>query len=182
VSRILGRLLRPLRADANRSPLAARGFAAPSAISVVSPAFADGAPIPRRYAGKGVGNNISPPLQWTGVPPGAEHLALVMDDADVPLRSPLFHSIAVLEPDMTALPAGAWRTGTAAVRIVATPLGRRGYSGPRPIPGHGPQRYRFHVLALDTRVPDSVTNANGFLAATAGHVLARGTLTGCYER
>ena len=45
-----------------------------------APAFADGAPIPRMYAGKGVGDNVSPPLQWTGVPPGAQQLALVMDD------------------------------------------------------------------------------------------------------
>jgi phosphatidylethanolamine-binding protein (PEBP) family uncharacterized protein len=37
------------------------------------------------------------------------------------------------------------------------------------------------VLALDV-VPDTVANAKGLLAAMRGHVLARGTLTGTYER
>ena len=91
----LGRLLRPVRASAARSPLAGAGFAAPDTITVTSPAFTDGGKIPRHHAGKGVGDDVSPELRWTGVPPGTAALVLLMDDVDVPLRTPLFHSVAV---------------------------------------------------------------------------------------
>jgi phosphatidylethanolamine-binding protein (PEBP) family uncharacterized protein len=61
-------------------------------------------------------------------------------------------------------------------------LSKDGYSGPRPIPGHGAHRYRFHVLALGRRVPEDATSVKAVLAAASGHVMARGTLTGTYER
>jgi len=60
--------------------------------------------------------------------------------------------------------------------------GHRGYAGPRPIPGHARHHYRFQVLAIDTPIPDSVTTAKALLATMPGHVLARGMLTGTYER
>lgn len=179
---MIGRLLRPIRASAARSPLAAAGFAAPATITVTSPAFADGAPIPRRHTGKGIGDDVSPEVRWQGVPPGTAALLFLMDDVDVPLRTPLFHSVAVLEPDTEGLGEGEFRTGTTGVRNVPTMLSKDGYSGPRPIPGHGPHHYRFHLLALDRRVPEDATSVKSVLAAASGHVLARGTLTGTYER
>jgi hypothetical protein len=38
------------------------------------------------------------------------------------------------------------------------------------------------VLAIDEPIPDSVTTAKALLARMSGHVLARGVLTGTYER
>jgi phosphatidylethanolamine-binding protein (PEBP) family uncharacterized protein len=57
-----------------------------------------------------------------------------------------------------------------------------GDAGPRPIRGHGPHHYRFLVFALDQRVPDDVADHGALLSAIAGHVLARGVLTGTYAR
>ena len=179
---MIGRLLRGVRSDPDRSPLAGRGFDAPATITVTSPEFADGGPIPRRHAGKGVGDDVSPEMHWQGVPPGTAALVLLMDDVDVPLRSPLIHSMAVLEPATEGLGEHDFHTGADGVRVVPTMLSKDGYSGPRPIPGHGTHRYRFHVLALDRRVPDDATSVKAVLAAASGHVLARGTLTGTYER
>jgi phosphatidylethanolamine-binding protein (PEBP) family uncharacterized protein len=179
---VIGRLLRGVRSDPDRSPLAGRGFDAPATITVTSPAFADGGPIPRRHAGKGVGDDVSPEVHWRGVPPGTAALVLLMDDVDVPLRSPLIHSVAVLEPETEGLGEDDFRTGAEGVRVVPTMLSKDGYSGPRPIPGHGTHRYRFHVLAVDDRVPEDATSVKAVLAAASGHVLARGTLTGTYER
>jgi phosphatidylethanolamine-binding protein (PEBP) family uncharacterized protein len=105
-------------------------------------------------------------------------VVVLMDDVDVPLPRPLFHTIAVLEPDRTILREGEYVTGSAGLRIIGTRLSRDGYSGPRPIPGHGPRRYRFHVLALDRRVSDGVSSTKNLLDVVAGHVIARGT----YER
>jgi phosphatidylethanolamine-binding protein (PEBP) family uncharacterized protein len=54
--------------------------------------------------------------------------------------------------------------------------------GPRPIPGHGQHHYRFLVFALDQKIPAGVADHKALLAAMAGHVVARGGLTGTYER
>lgn len=178
----LGRLLRGIRAGAQRSPLSGSAFDAPEAISVTSAAFSDGGPMPRSSAGRGVGGNTSPPLGWSAPPPGTRQLVLIIDDVDVPLPRPLLHTVAVLEPGLDGVRAGALAPGAAGVRFLRADLSHRGYAGPRPIPGHGPHRYRFHVLAIDRPIPDSVDTAKALLAALAGHVLARGTLTGTYQR
>ena len=62
------KLLRRLRAGEARSPFAAQEYAAAATIDVTSPAFTDGGAMPQKHAGKGVGDNVSPQLHWTGVP------------------------------------------------------------------------------------------------------------------
>ncbi|OBH44081.1 YbhB/YbcL family Raf kinase inhibitor-like protein [Mycobacterium mantenii] len=178
----LGRMLRGVRAGAHRSPLANGAFAAPTTITVASAAFADGGAMPASSAGKGVGDNTSPPLRWAGLPAGTRQLVLLIDDVDVPLPRPLVHTAVVLEPSAGGVAAGALQPGCAGIRFLRADLGHHGYAGPRPIPGHGPHHYRFHVFALDAVLPDTVTTAKGLLDAMRGHVLARGMLTGTYER
>jgi len=107
---------------------------------------------------------------------------LIIDDVDVPLPRPLLHTVAVIEPTVTGVTAGSLQPGTAGIRFIRADLGHRGYAGPRPIVGHGPHHYRFHVFALDEPTAESVTSAKALLAAMRGHVLARGVLTGVYER
>ncbi|OBG93475.1 phosphatidylethanolamine-binding protein [Mycobacterium sp. E3251] len=177
-----GRLLRRVRAGAHRSPLAGPAFDAPAAISLSSTAFTDGGGMPTSSAGKGVGDNVSPPLRWSAPPPGTRQLVLIVDDVDVPLPRPLLHTVAVIEPTLDGLEAGGLQPHAAGVRCLRADLGHRGYAGPRPIPGHGPHHYRFHVFAIDRAVPDSIATAKALLAAIRGHVLARGALTGTYER
>jgi phosphatidylethanolamine-binding protein (PEBP) family uncharacterized protein len=53
---------------------------------------------------------------------------------------------------------------------------------PRPIPGHGVHRYPLHVLALNQPISGDATSVKAILAAASGHVLARGILTGTFER
>ncbi len=179
---LVGRLLRGVRAGAQRSPLAGSAFDAPDSIIVTSTAFEDGGAMPRASAGKGVGDNASPPLRWDGVPPGARQLVLIIDDVDVPLPRPLLLTIAVLDPTVDGVTPGSLRPGSAGMRFIRADLGHRGYAGPRPIPGHGPHRYRYQVFALDEPIPETVVTAKAVLGAMSGHVLARGALTGTYER
>lgn len=54
---------------------------------------------------------------------------------------------------------------------------RRHSAGPRPIPGHGPHRYRCLVFTLDKPIPDGADRSKALLKQRAGHVLSRGTLT-----
>ena len=179
---LLGRLLRGVRAGARRSPLSGSGFDAPESIVVKSPAFADGGPMPQSSAGKGVGANTSPALHWEGLPPKTRQVVLIIDDIDVPLPRPLLHTVAVIDPTLDSVAAGSLQPGTAGMRFIRADLGHRGYAGPRPIPGHGPHHYRFHVFAVGQAIPASVTKAKALLAAMSGHVLARGILTGTYQR
>jgi Raf kinase inhibitor-like YbhB/YbcL family protein len=179
---LLGRLLRRVRAGAHRSPLAGNAFDAPESIAVTSSAFTDGGTMPASSAGKGVGDNTSPPLHWVGVPPGTGQVVLIIDDVDVPLPRPLLHTVALADPTLDGVAAGSLQPGTAGMRFIRADLGHHGYAGPRPIPGHGPHHYRFHVFAIDQPIPDSVTTAKALLGAMSGHVLARGMLTGTYER
>ena len=159
--------------------MAGADFTGPG-LAVTSTAFADGAPLPREHAGKKVGDNVSPPLTWAGAPADTKQFVLLMEDLDVPGPKPLMHTTAVIDADVTGLAAGISSLvprgcGWSKPSETAT-------SGPAPIAGHGPHHYRFVVLALDTRVPDEVADHNALLAASAGHVVARGDLTGTYER
>lgn len=179
---MIGKLLRNVRAGEHRSPFAGSDFAAPDDITVTSTAFGDGGAMPTTSAGKGVGDNTSPQLSWAGVPPGTRQVVLVIDDVDVPLPRPLLHTVAVIEPDVQTVDTGALKPVAVGIRFIRADLGHRGYAGPRPISGHGPHQYRFLVFALDRTIPDSVTTAKALRKQMAGHVLARGVLTGTYER
>ena len=179
---MIGKLLRNVRAGEHRSPFAGSDFAAPDDITVTSTMFRDGGAMPTSTAGKGVGDDTSPQLSWTGVPAQARQLVLVMDDVDVPLPRPLLHTVAVIDPIVQDVHAGKLQPATAGLRFIPGTLGHRRYAGPRPIPGHGPHRYRFLVFALDRPIPDDVSTAKALLNHMAGHVLARGMLTGTYER
>jgi hypothetical protein len=179
---MIGKLLRNVRVGEHRSPFTGSGFAAPNDITVTSKAFEDGGAMPKASAGKGVGEDRSPQLSWSGIPPQTQQVVLIIDDLDVPLPRPLLHTVAVIEPGVVSVDAGELKAGTAGLRFIPGSLGHRGYAGPRPIPGHGPHRYRFLVFALDEPVAESVTKAKALVKQMAGHVLARGVLTGSYER
>lgn len=178
--RMLGKLLYRVRAGSGRSPLV--GITAPATLTITSTAFTDGGAIPTKHAGKGVGDNVSPALEWTGQPATTKQLVLVIEDFDVPLPRPLLHTIALIEPQLHAVDEGALRPGTPGLWFIPGTLGWTEYAGPRPIPGHGPHHYRFYLLALDQPVPESVTDAKALLEAIPDHVLARGMLTGTYQR
>jgi Raf kinase inhibitor-like YbhB/YbcL family protein len=181
----LGNLLRPVRAGErhlleNNPKLAARTF-----FSLTSPDFADGGAMPRRCAGAGVGENVSPALLWSGVPAAAVELALVMQDPDVPLPWPVTHLVVLgLPPDAGGAAEGAFEAGDGGeYQLGRGSFGRMGYQGPRPVAGHGPHRYVFQMFALGKPLTFNAPPALPALAdAMAGSVVARARLTGRYER
>jgi len=152
------------------------------AIQLTSPAFAEGTAIPVKYTADG--QDVSPPLAWSGVPEGAKSIALICDDPDAPRRTWVHWVLYGLPATVTELPEGVPTTET-------TPQGakqgtnswpRMGYGGPSPPPGK-PHRYVFKVYALDI-VPDLAPGAKkeGLLRAMEGHILAEGQLMGMYGR
>ncbi|HUY04689.1 MAG TPA: YbhB/YbcL family Raf kinase inhibitor-like protein, partial [Rhodocyclaceae bacterium] len=50
--------------------------------TLTSAAFSQQGAIPTKYTCEGA--DLSPPLSWTGLPPGTKSLALVVDDPDAP--------------------------------------------------------------------------------------------------
>ena len=154
-------------------------------LSLRSPAFAPGAPLPMRFTCEAQG--LSPPLQWSGVPAGARSLALVVEDPDAPdpaaPKSTFVHWVLYdLPPDSDGLPEG--------VATAQLPPGtrqgrndwRRAGFGP-PCPPVGRHRYVHRLYALDTRLPDlGEPDKAGLRAAMEGHVLAQAELVGTYEK
>ena len=54
----------------------------PLTLRLESQAFSEGGTIPRQYTCEG--DDLSPPVAWTGVPEGAKSLVLIVDDPDAP--------------------------------------------------------------------------------------------------
>ncbi|MHB0980266.1 MAG: YbhB/YbcL family Raf kinase inhibitor-like protein [Thermoleophilia bacterium] len=155
-------------------------------ITIDSSSFAHGGAIPRRYTGDG--EDVSPPLKWTGIPEGARELALIVDDPDAPRAEPWVHWVVYKIPaDADGLGEDAAGSNGAALPAGAlqgrNDFGATGYGGPAPPRGHGTHHYHFTLYALDIPL-DVAPGADklGLLTAMEGHILARGELVGTYER
>jgi Raf kinase inhibitor-like YbhB/YbcL family protein len=179
---IIGKALRGRRAGADKLAWNNPATQTEATFTLTSPAFAEGQPIPKRYAA--AGENTSPPLRWADAPTEAAEFVLIVEDPDAPTRRPIVHSVAHVSAPNGELPEGALdaNTNTSGVRIARGSMRRRGYTGPRPIPGHGPHHYVFQLFALDSRIDSPATSSPTTLVETmAGHVIARARLTGTYE-
>jgi Raf kinase inhibitor-like YbhB/YbcL family protein len=182
----VGHLLRDRRAGLDKLVFNRCGLrAGHGTLQVASLAFEDHAPIPERYTADGEG--VSPPLHWTGVPPEAASLVLVVEDADAPTPEPLVHAIVVdLPPGEGRLAEGAIRSSGHAGEHVHE--GRNSYLRaawlpPDPPPGHGAHRYAFQLFALAAGASFPGTpGRDDVLHAIQAHGLASGLLVGTYER
>lgn len=133
------------------------------------------------------GENISPALEWSGVPEGTGSLVLIVDDPDAPdpanPRMTWVHWVLYNIPaTVVSLPKG--------VKDKALPKGtlqglndwkKTGYGGPCPPVGR--HRYFHKLYALDTVLPDLARPTKAKLEkAMEGHVLSKAELIGLYQR
>jgi Raf kinase inhibitor-like YbhB/YbcL family protein len=157
------------------------------AIEVTSTAFKQGQTIPKRHTGEG--EDLSPPLAWSGVPAAARELVLVVDDPDAPGGTWDHWVLYGIPADRTSLPEGVGKQPQprepAGAAQGPNSWGETdlGYRGPMPPPGHGTHHYHFHLYALDAplKLPPGV-NKSQLLKKIQGHVLAEGELMGVYSR
>lgn len=151
------------------------------AMTLTSPSFNYGDPIPLRHTGDGV--NVSPPLAWEGVPAGTKSLALICDDPDAPGKVWVHWVLYGLPPTRVDLPEGVPTDPTLpdGSRQGTNDSGTTGYDGPYPPKGK-PHRYFFKLYALDADVtpPPGATKAD--LLAAMGTILAEAELMGTYQR
>src|SRR3954447_9702094 len=76
-----------------------------------SDAFADGEAIPRRYTEDG--EDLPPPLAWSGVPDETREPALLVDDPDAPRAEPWVHWVIYKIPaNVRVLSEGLPKTPT----------------------------------------------------------------------
>jgi Raf kinase inhibitor-like YbhB/YbcL family protein len=152
------------------------------AMKLTSPAFEDGGFIPTRHTCDG--EDVSPALEWTGVPEGAKSLALICDDPDAPAGTWVHWVIYDIPPSLAGLPEAIPPTEVTAegAKQGKNDFRRTGYGGPCPPPG-SPHRYFFKLYALDTEpgLPAGATKAD-LLRVMEGHVLAEAQLAGRYGR
>jgi Raf kinase inhibitor-like YbhB/YbcL family protein len=72
-------------------------------MTMTSSALNHQAGIPNRYTGDG--EDISPPLAWSGVPEDTKEFAIVCDDPDAPSPEPWIHwLIYKIPPQVNELP------------------------------------------------------------------------------
>lgn len=163
-----------MRQQAGLRGLHQRGLAG---IQVRSSAFDHDALIPDRYSREG--ENISPDLQWSGVPSRASELLLFLEDPDASHRTVLLWLVTGIDPVCTEIEIGETPKGG---KVWCNDFGDLGYVGPHPPPGE-PHRYFFRLFALaaPARLPRHPSAADVH-RSVRGMVLASGALVGRYQR
>lgn len=148
---------------------------------LLSPAFIDGESIPDRYTCDG--DDLSPPLEWSGVPEDCRSLALIVHDPDAPRGDWVHWVLYDIRPGIASLPEGRAGASPRPEGSVEGPTDNRkpGWGGP--CPPSGTHRYVFSLYALDTVLGAGPALARGeLLDAMEGHVLAQADLMGTYRR
>lgn len=151
-------------------------------IQITSPAFPYGTAIPRRYTCDG--DDVSPALEWSGVPAEAQVLVLIMDDPDAP-RGTWSHWVQFNIPPTVAAIAEGVTADTQPEGLGVSgrnSSGKHGYGGP--CPPRGPKhRYYFTLYALDAPLKLRTGSVREeVIQAMQGHIVAQGQWMGVYER
>ena len=155
------------------------------ALTLGSSVFTQGGEIPPRYTCEG--ENISPPLEWSGIPEAARSMVLIVEDPDAPdPKAPTVtwvHWVLINIPTTTTtlaegassknLPSGSeeglndWNNSC--YEGACPPIGRHRY---------------FHKLyALDATLTGMTRPTKAVVeAAMKGHVIAEATLMGTYVK
>lgn len=154
-------------------------------LSITSTAFEEGGSIPAVYTCEG--DDISPPLSFSGVPELAQTLVLIVDDPDAPdPKAPqttwvhwVLYNIPVAVSGMVEDTARhGLSPGTSEGK---NDWGRTGYGGP--CPPIGRHRYFHKLYALDVKLPDLQAPTNAELErAMQGKVVATASLIGTYQK
>jgi Raf kinase inhibitor-like YbhB/YbcL family protein len=151
-----------------------------------SSAFQHEGTIPARHTCQGP--DLSPPLEWSGAPPGTRSFALIVDDPDAP--DPAKPRLVWVHWLLYNLPASLHSLTEGAGNHATAPIGEHaltnddslGYHGP--CPPIGRHRYYFRLFALDQELPSLGPTARrpDLERAMAGHILGTAVLMGTYQQ
>jgi Raf kinase inhibitor-like YbhB/YbcL family protein len=160
--------------DTERSTDSAMQTATTTSLRLKSAAFEPGGVIPREHTCDG--DDVSPPLSWSGPPEGTQAFALMVTDPDA---QEFVHWV------LADIPASTTELASGAGDSIGTPglndFGRTGWGGP--CPPTGIHQYVFRLYALSaplglTGTPD----AEMVQARLEPLTLAQAELTATYRR
>jgi Raf kinase inhibitor-like YbhB/YbcL family protein len=141
---------------------------------IASPAFKDGGAIPAEFTCDGA--DVSPPLEWSGVPEGTAELMLTLLDPDTPSGVFTHWTVFSIDPSSEgahqgAIPDGAFQG--------ANDFGDAAYGGP--CPPEGPAHTYVFTLAALPEASELTTGAPpSAVDAVLQRAFATPTLTGSY--
>lgn len=151
-------------------------------MNLTSNAFKEGEEIPKKHSCEG--QDVSPQLQWDGVPAETKSIALICDDPDAPMGTWVHWVIYNIPPKSGGLPENVPKKKSIDDGTIQgeNDFGRPGYGGPCPPPGVK-HRYVFKLYALDTMLDKDAGNTKQQLEdSMEGHILAETKLKGWYKR
>ncbi len=151
-------------------------------LALKSSAFEQGAEIPKKHTCDAA--DVSPALEWSGLPPRTVTFALVMDDPDAPNGTWVHwvmwnvptsaHELREAIPKRDPLEEGT--------RQGRNSFGKIGYNGPCP-PRGKPHRYFFRLYALDEKLDLAPGSSNVVLQqAIKDHIIVEADYMGTYKR
>ncbi len=168
----------PTVAPASTAPTAAGITPAAGAGNFVltSSAFSNGSSLPKRYSCDG--DNISPPLQWSGAPASTKSFALIMDDPDAPGGTFTHWVLFDLPASQTEIAEGAKNVGKGGLNGTR----QTGYTGA--CPPSGTHRYFFTLYAVDLVLVGVKEGASRSDVENAlqNHIVAKTQLMATYSR
>jgi Raf kinase inhibitor-like YbhB/YbcL family protein len=154
-------------------------------MQLTSSAFDHEGRIPRKYTCEG--EDLSPPLQWTGAPQETKSFALIVDDPDAP--DPAAPKMVYVHWVLYNIPAGTSELAENASRSElpsGTVTGMNDWKKAEwggPCPPIGRHRYFFKLYALDAALNGlSLDTKKDLESAMKGHILAQAELMGTYQK
>jgi Raf kinase inhibitor-like YbhB/YbcL family protein len=154
-------------------------------MTVTSQVFPHNGEIPARFTCDG--EDVSPPLEWSGLPRGTKAIVLIVDDPDAPdpaaPKMTWVHWVLYnIPPNVTGLAENVLSKDLPAeAKEGLNDWKRTGYGGP--CPPIGRHRYFHKLYALDVVLPDLGTPTKKEVEkAMTGHILEKAELIGTYQR
>src|SRR5947209_8298188 len=127
-----------------------------SQLTLTSPSFRNGQPIPTKHSCEG--NDVSPALKWDGAPAQTKNFALICDDPDAP-GGTWVHWL-IYDMNVSELPEDVSKSEAVGTKLMPgsaggkwfavqgmNDFGKVGYGGPCPPRGHGVHHYHFRLYA-----------------------------------
>lgn len=150
-----------------------------SSLTITSSAFKNLESIPIVYTCDG--ENISPPLAWTGVPDKTKSFVLVVYNPDAPYGTYYNWIIYSIPSSIRFLPKGANTNLPTDIQVGKTSSGDTIYRGPCP-PNAAIHHYIFKLYAVDSEVliPDGADSDEVYFAIKK-HIISEAELVGTYN-
>jgi len=151
---------------------------------IKSSAFKNGERIPKKYTCEG--EDVSPPVEWSGAPEGTKSFVLIVDDPDAPIGTFNHWVIYDIPASKNSLPEGVQKKPEieGGIKQGRNDFGKVGWGGPCPPPGHGTHRYFFKIKAISQetlKLPPGASKSE-VLKAIDGKVLGEAEFFGTYSR